>query len=306
MTTLNRIINNSTQLLGSDYENLGIQKGIALSYDKKAGWAIVRFDGLCGTIRWIFRCLGFYASTHLSTIRAQLLKESNVDTKILLKIEQCWRKKNQQPAINIEPRRAIPPTQTATQVGRTHGGALINVCIGDITRLTDVRAIVNAANEACLGGGGVDHAIHAAAGPELLSECARLPEVAPGVRCPLGEAVITGSGNLRQTNIQNVIHTVGPFYGRQAPLESERFLRNAYRNSLEVARWNGIRSIAFPAISTGIFGYPFEAGTRVALEEISSFVEEHPNYFNQIKLVFFTQRDFDAARAVWDTFHSAT
>jgi O-acetyl-ADP-ribose deacetylase (regulator of RNase III) len=137
----------------------------------------------------------------------------------------------------------------------------------DITAL-DVDAIVNAANERMLGGGGVDGAIHRAAGPGLLAECRGIPEVRPGVRCPTGEARITSGGNLRA---RYVIHTVGPVWrgGREG---EPTLLASCYRSVLEVASANDVRSIAFPAISCGVYGYPIDEATRVAVDEVSDFL----------------------------------
>jgi O-acetyl-ADP-ribose deacetylase len=131
---------------------------------------------------------------------------------------------------------------------------------GDITT-ERVDAIVNAANEKMLGGGGVDGAIHRAAGPRLREACERVPEVNPGVRCPTGEARITPGFDLPA---QHVIHTVGPVY-QGKPEDAER-LTSAHRASLDLAVEHGLRSIAFPAISCGVYGYPPEEAARIAIE----------------------------------------
>jgi len=136
----------------------------------------------------------------------------------------------------------------------------IEIVSGDITRL-DIDAIVNAANERMLGGGGVDGAIHRAAGPELLAACRRIPEVRPGVRCPTGEARITDGFHLPT---RHVIHTVGPVW-RGGEHEEPELLASCYRSSLRLAVEHGIRSIAFPAISTGVYGYPLGLACTIAL-----------------------------------------
>jgi O-acetyl-ADP-ribose deacetylase (regulator of RNase III) len=145
---------------------------------------------------------------------------------------------------------------------------------GDITRM-DVDAIVNAANTSLLGGGGVDGAIHRAAGPELLAECRKIGG------CPTGEARITGGYNL---TARHVIHTVGPVYqGR--PSDPQR-LASAYRNSLSLAVQHGIRTIAFPAVSCGVYGYPIAEACRVAVDTTVEFLDRHPEIQRVIFVLF--------------------
>jgi O-acetyl-ADP-ribose deacetylase len=136
----------------------------------------------------------------------------------------------------------------------------IEIVQADITRLA-ADAIVNAANEALLGGGGVDGAIHRAAGPALLAACRALPQVRPGIRCPTGQARWTGGYDLPA---RYVIHTVGPVWHGGHRGEPE-LLAACYRNSLALARDLRIDSIAFPAISCGVFGYPADDAARVAM-----------------------------------------
>jgi len=135
----------------------------------------------------------------------------------------------------------------------------VTVVSGDLTR-QQVDAIVNAANERMLGGGGVDGAIHRAAGPRLVEACRAVPEVRRGVRCPTGEARITPGFDLPA---MHVIHTVGPIYARHP--DPAGALASAYRASLSLAEEHGLRTIAFPAISCGVYGYPLDEAARIAV-----------------------------------------
>ncbi|XP_048446836.1 macro domain-containing protein VPA0103 [Pyrus x bretschneideri] len=142
---------------------------------------------------------------------------------------------------------------------------------GDITKWSvdgSTDAIVNPANELMLGGGGADGAIHRAAGPDLLQACYSVPEVRPGIRCPTGEARITPGFKLPASH---VIHTVGPVY--RSGSNPETFLSAAYRNSLTLAKSNNLQYIAFPAISCGVYGYPYDEAATVSLSTIKEFVD---------------------------------
>ncbi|KAK9167947.1 hypothetical protein Syun_000087 [Stephania yunnanensis] len=152
---------------------------------------------------------------------------------------------------------------------------------GDITEWSvdgASDAIVNAANERMLGGGGVDGAIHRAAGPELRAACHDVPEVRPGVRCPTGEARITPAFRLP---VSHVIHTVGPIY--DVDRHPEDSLRSAYRSCLTLAKENNIMYIAFPAISCGVYGYPYAEAATVAISTVKEFAED----FKEVHLVLF-------------------
>jgi O-acetyl-ADP-ribose deacetylase (regulator of RNase III) len=163
----------------------------------------------------------------------------------------------------------------------TVGHHRITALQADITTL-DIDAIVNAANEAMLGGGGVDGAIHRAAGPGLLEACRALPEVRPGVRCPTGEARITPGFCLPA---KFVIHTVGPVWRGGNSGESEH-LAACYREAMELAARHGVRSIAFPAISCGVYGYPVRKAATVTVGELSRFLKHDDSPLSVILIAF--------------------
>lgn len=147
------------------------------------------------------------------------------------------------------------------------------------TEKTD--AIVNAANTGLRGGGGVDGAIHHAGGPSIMAECRKFG------RCPTGKAVVTGGGKLKA---KWVIHAVGPIYAGLAADATE--LASAYRESLTRAVEVGARSVSFPSISTGAYGYPVRQAAPIAIGSVLKFVEEHPGNFDLIRFVLFTDADY--------------
>jgi O-acetyl-ADP-ribose deacetylase len=166
------------------------------------------------------------------------------------------------------------------------GAATLELVEGDITR-QDTEAIVNAANTSLLGGGGVDGAIHRAGGPEILEKCRQIGG------CPTGEARITTGGRL---TARWVIHTVGPIYRGGSHREPE-LLASAYRNSLALASAHAIRSVAFPSISTGAYGYPVAEAARIALSTVITFLKTHPE-ITLVRFVLFgpaALRTYEAA-----------
>lgn len=156
----------------------------------------------------------------------------------------------------------------------------ISILQGDITTL-DVDAIVNAANSSLMGGGGVDGAIHRAAGPELKAACRRLGG------CETGDAKITPGFNLPA---KFIVHTVGPVWNNGTYRE-EALLASVYRRSLEVAKEKNIRTIAFPSISTGAYHFPFDKASRIALQTIGAFLKQS-NAIDQVFLVMFSEQDY--------------
>ena len=161
----------------------------------------------------------------------------------------------------------------------------ILVKVGDITR-EEVDAIVNAANRSLLGGGGVDGSIHRAGGPEILAACKELRATKFPHGLPVGEAAITTGGKLPA---KHVIHTVGPVYGHHDGAEA-RLLAACYENSLALAAAHAAATIAFPAISTGIYGYPREEAARVVHSTLLTSLARHAG-ITEVRLVFFSQDD---------------
>ncbi|MFF7712597.1 O-acetyl-ADP-ribose deacetylase [Streptomyces sp. NPDC007988] len=172
-----------------------------------------------------------------------------------------------------------------------NGRPMITLVRGDITE-QDVDAVVNAANSSLLGGGGVDGAIHRRGGPEILEECRRLRASHYGKGLPTGQAVATTAGRLPA---QWVIHTVGPVHSRSEDRSEQ--LASCYRESLRVADELGARTVAFPAISTGIYGWPMDDGARIATETVrntgTTSVEE-------VRFVLFDEPAYDAFAAHTD------
>ncbi len=161
---------------------------------------------------------------------------------------------------------------------------MIEIKLGDITQ-EDTQVIVNAANAGLKGGGGVDGAIHRAAGPTVMEECRKIGS------CATGQAVMTGAGKLK---VNKIIHTVGPVWAG-GKKEEPRLLKNCYENSLLLAQKHGFDSIAFLAISTGAYGYPVELAARIALDAAKKFEKD----FSEIRFVCFSKEDFAVYRKIW-------
>lgn len=164
--------------------------------------------------------------------------------------------------------------------------AIVRIVQGDITE-QETDAIVNAANSSLMGGGGVDGAIHRKGGPKILEECKKIRETEWPDGLPTGKAVITSGGNLKA---KYVIHTVGPVW-RGGKYGEPELLAEAYRNSLRLAVSRGLKTIAFPAISTGAYGYPMEEAAEIALKTVKEFLEKEDK-LEEVVFVLFTPSSF--------------
>ncbi len=167
------------------------------------------------------------------------------------------------------------------------GNATLQLIKGDITEV-EADAIVNAANSSLMGGGGVDGAIHHKGGPKILEECKRIRVTEWPDGLPSGKSVITSGGDLKA---KFVIHTVGPVWLGGFHVEAE-LLKQSYRNSLKLATTKGIKTIAFPSISTGAYGYPIEDASRIAIGAVKDFLEKEDK-LDRVIFVLFSDRDYD-------------
>ena len=167
------------------------------------------------------------------------------------------------------------------------GNAILEIIKGDITEI-EADAIVNAANSTLLGGGGVDGAIHRRGGPKILEECKRLRATEWPDGLPTGCAAITSGGNLKA---KHVIHTVGPIW-RGGFYEEAKLLKQAYRSSLKLAVTHGLKTVAFPSISTGAYGYPVEEASRVAVGAVKDFLEKEDK-LERVSFVLFSESNFE-------------
>jgi O-acetyl-ADP-ribose deacetylase (regulator of RNase III) len=191
---------------------------------------------------------------------------------------------------HVNLRRKKEMTKDTFQVGK----AKVRLVMGDITEMT-TDAIVNAANSSLMGGGGVDGAIHRKGGPKILAECRKIRETEWPDGLPAGKAALTSGGNLKA---RFVIHTVGPVWQGGTQQEPET-LANAYENSLRTAVAKGLKSVAFPSISTGAYGYPVADASRTALKTVKAFLEKEDS-LAEVVFVLFSDRDlkiYEAAAA---------
>src|SRR6188768_656819 len=161
----------------------------------------------------------------------------------------------------------------------------VSIVVGDITQ-QDVDAIVNAANSKLMGGGGVDGAVHAAGGPEILEACREIRAKQYPDGLPVGKSVITPGGQLAA---RHVIHTVGPIYGKHDG-EEAKLLSDSYRGAIRLAASHGLKTIAFPAISTGIYAYPKAEAAKIARAAVETALREFPQ-IEEVRMVFFSEKD---------------
>ena len=171
---------------------------------------------------------------------------------------------------------------------REISGVTLRLVQGDITNEA-VDAIVNAANSGLMGGGGVDGAIHRRGGPAILEECKIIRRDQYPNGLPTGQAVTTTGGALPA---RHVIHTVGPVW-HGGDRNERGLLADAYRNSMEQARQHGLRTVAFPAISTGIFGFPIDQAAPIALGTVAEAARRHPEAFDEVRFILFSQDDYE-------------
>jgi O-acetyl-ADP-ribose deacetylase len=167
------------------------------------------------------------------------------------------------------------------------GNAILEIVKGDLTEI-EADAIVNAANSTLLGGGGVDGAIHNKGGPKILEECKRLRATEWPDGLPTGCAAITSGGNLKA---KHVVHTVGPIW-RGGFHDEAKLLKQAYRSSLKLAVTYGLKTVAFPSISTGAYGYPIEEASRVAVSAVKDFLEKEDK-LERVSFVLFSESNFE-------------
>lgn len=179
---------------------------------------------------------------------------------------------------------------------RAFNGTTLRLVHGDITD-AEVDAIVNAANGSLMGGGGVDGAIHRRGGPAILEACLEIRRSTHPHGLPTGQAVTTTAGDLPA---QHVIHTVGPVW-HGGDRDEPALLADAYRHALDQARKHNLRTVAFPSISTGAYGFPIDRAAPIALGTARAFIQQHPGIFDEIRFVLFSADDFETYQRALDS-----
>jgi O-acetyl-ADP-ribose deacetylase (regulator of RNase III) len=276
LSTSNVALSGFSVFLGANFEKLGKDQGAYLEF-KEGVWGIRYF----GCIERILRdWFGFYANTHLKFVASMI--PADAPAPLINKIRTSWQKAYPTEAVpvHLQPRAVLPPLKPGEErVGET----IIATKKGDITK-ERVDCIVNAANSRLKRGLGVDDAIHAAAGPGLQKVLNKMMLERKGKPMDIGEAVKTGPFKLP---CQAIIHTVGPMYNKHTPEESKWLLGLAVTNSLKLAQDELYRTISFPLISGGAYGYPPEAAEKDIREAMRDYAEANPGAFDQINLVLF-------------------
>lgn len=172
-------------------------------------------------------------------------------------------------------------------------GTPVHLLRADITTIA-ADAIVNAANAALAGGGGVDGAIHRAGGPAIMEACRELPFLRTGVKCPTGEVRSTGAGDLQA---RWVIHAVGPIYDSRDPTGSSELLTSAYQSALVECERLGARTVVFPSLSTGAYRFPLRPAAKIAMGTVAAFLRERPDALDRVTFALFAARDLDVFQA---------
>ena len=265
--------------LGNNFENLG-KKGTYLCFHANK-WSIVNLNCLQQWLRYLFGSCGAYSSTHLTKISKQLQLEADLPPELRQRINQIWVKAYLSKPFPV-PQQVNAHFETNATLGIILNRACCTVETGDITK-QNVDAIVNAANKDLIGRGGVDGAIHKAAGPGLQ----RALDAMQKAPLATGDVVVTPAFNFNHP-IQYIAHTVGPIYGHEGGREKE-LLTACVTNSLNALAKEEVNGrpakVAFPAISTGTYGYPFDQAIRVMFQAILKYVQEHPRVFSDVKIV---------------------
>lgn len=292
--TLQAILQNP--IFGPNFQNLGRSSGYYLSYRVETGFELKKLSLVERIIRSMLAWAGCYRSTHLKTIAPELVKEANIPPELLAKIQKSWIKtypdlQFPQPApvqdVNREPVviQNPAPVQPVVSTYRIQiGNGAIHLEAGDIVR-QNVNAIVNAANSQLLAGGGVCGAIFNAAGKDgLQNECNQALRHKGVLLVAPGDTVRTSAGRI-PLPVQHIFHTVGPIKGNQTDAVIEAGIKKGVMRTLEEAMKLGVRSIAFPALSSGIYGVDLGVSVWTTWRGMQEHLVNHPGSFDLIKLV---------------------